>query len=314
MKSLPYIRKITAAVLTCLLFVIFASFNAGAEDSVNEEISADNKVVIIDDAGNRIEIERADVFHTVSDDNADDTTFVGSEEDIERILKNSKDAAERFNSRQNGSRVDNSVKIYDDVKGSMDATFDDDWSLILINKEHRIPKDYEFELATIKGEIKSDVRVVEHVLEMIKDAQEDGVDIFICSPYRSEEKQEKLFDRKVAQYTRQGYDYDKAYDMASETVAIPGTSEHQVGLAFDFVTPGYQRLDAGFADTEAGQWLAKNAPDYGFILRYPEDKVAITDIEFEPWHYRYVGVDAAKEITALGLCLEEYDEMIGLVE
>ncbi len=313
MKSLPYIRKITAVVLTCLLFVLFSSFNAGATGiAYDTEEAEDNKVILIDDKGERIELARADVLHTVSDDRSE--TFVGDEEDVERILKNSKEAARKFKDRQTGKNIDETVTIYDDEKGYAEAAFDEDWSLILINKQHHIPSDYRFELATIKGEIKSDVRVVEHVLEMLQAAKDDGVDIFICSPYRSEEKQIKLFERKVAQYTKEGYDYDKAYDLASETVAIPGTSEHQVGLAFDFVTSKYQRLDAGFADTDAGRWLKRNAPDYGFILRYPEDKVAITDIEFEPWHYRYVGVKAAKEITSLGMCLEEYDEMIGLVE
>ena len=87
---------------------------------------------------------------------------------------------------------------------------------------------------------------------------------------------------------------------------MPGTSEHETGLAADIVTPSYQRLDAGYAGTKAAKWLLENAASYGFVLRYPEDKTEITGIDYEPWHYRYVGVEAAKEIMAQGLCLEEY--------
>ena len=89
-------------------------------------------------------------------------------------------------------------------------------------------------------------------------------------------------------------------------IAVPGTSEHETGLAADIVTPSYQRLDAGYAGTKAARWLLENAASYGFVLRYPEDKTEITGIDYEPWHYRYVGVEAAKEIMAQGLCLEEY--------
>lgn len=295
MSSVPYIRKISAAVSAILVFVTFSSFSvmaskdAGADESVQT-------IILVDEDGTKYEVEKAD------------------DSNISAILEDSRDAAKKLDEEKKQEKHDGTVLVYEEGQGLKEAGFEDDWSLILINKKHLIPSDYRFELATIKGNIRSDVRVVEHVNSLLQAAKEDGVDIFICSPYRSEEKQQKLFEKKVAQYEKEGYYHAKAYDLASETVAIPGSSEHQVGLAFDFVTTKYQRLDAGFADTEAGKWLAKNAPDHGFILRYPADKVAVTDIEFEPWHYRYVGVKAAKEMTKLNLALEEYDEMIGLVQ
>ncbi|MBR5375989.1 MAG: M15 family metallopeptidase [Lachnospiraceae bacterium] len=294
MGSAPYVRKTAAAIFAILVFVIFSSFTVNASKADTEE-QKDETVTLIDDDGNSFEVEKAD------------------ESNIRAILEGSKDAARKLDEEEN-RKGDGSIRIYDDETGLKDAAFEDDWSLILINKEHLIPPDYRFELSTIKGNIKSDVRVVEHVNALLKAAEEDGVDIFICSPYRDEEKQQDLFEKKVAAYERQGFDHDEAYDMASESIAIPGTSEHQAGLAFDFVTPRYQRLDEGFGQTEAGIWLKDNAPDYGFILRYPKGKSDITDIEYEPWHYRYVGAKAAREITDLNLTLEEYDKMIGLVD
>ncbi|MBQ7463651.1 MAG: M15 family metallopeptidase [Lachnospiraceae bacterium] len=300
MRPLPYIRKISAACFAVLVFIVFSSFSVLASIGGTDTDEAERTIILIDEDGNEFEVEKAD-----------DTN-------ISDILEGSREAAKKLDEENSQERSQedsvNSVFVYEEGRGLKEAGFEDDWSLILINKKHLIPSDYRFELATIKGNIKSDVRVVEHVNSLLQAAKDDGVDIFICSPYRDEEKQQKLFEKKVAQYERKGYDHEKAFDLASETVAIPGSSEHQVGLAFDFVTPKYQRLDEGFAETDAGKWLAKNAPDHGFILRYPADKVSVTDIEFEPWHYRYVGVKAAKEMTKLNLSLEEYDEMIGLVQ
>ncbi|MCR5487680.1 MAG: M15 family metallopeptidase [Lachnospiraceae bacterium] len=307
---IPYIRKICVLVLTGAAFVVTASFSVTA----TRKQVAENKVVLIDDSGDRIVLEKSDVLNVVQEGQGEVETFSADDEAVERILADTRAAAKALNERARAGTEDESIRIFDEKQGYVDADFSEDWSLILINKEHRIPPDYQFELATIKGDVKSDVRVAEHVIEMLQAAKDDGVYIFICSPYRDLEKQEMLFEKKIKSYTRKGYDYDEAYDLASETVAIPGTSEHQVGLAFDFVTQDHQTLDAEFAETDGGIWLKEHAPDYGFILRYPLDKTEITGIEFEPWHYRYVGVRAAREITALGLCLEEYDKLIGNVD
>ena len=103
-----------------------------------------------------------------------------------------------------------------------------------------------------------------------------------------------------------GMSYMDAYNLASQAVTVPGSSEHQIGLAVDIVTDGYTTLDEGFGDTPAGKWLYENSADYGFILRYPKGKENITSIEYEPWHFRYVGVEAARVITDNGMCLEEF--------
>lgn len=191
--------------------------------------------------------------------------------------------------------------------------FKEDWSLIVVNKKHLIPRDYSVELGTIKGNIKCDYRIVDKVGDMIAAAKADGVSISICSPFRDNGRQVALYERKARSYIRQGYSEEEAHALASETVAIPGSSEHELGLAFDFITAGHAQLDAAFAETEAGKWLKENAADYGFILRYPADKTQITQIEFEPWHYRYVGA-AAHEIMDNNLCLEEYALQVGIID
>jgi D-alanyl-D-alanine carboxypeptidase len=182
----------------------------------------------------------------------------------------------------------------------------DDWQLVLINKQHPVPDDYEFTLGTIKGSMMCDERIVEDLLNMLQGAKEDSVNLVICSPYRDMHRQEVLFNRKIDIYMSRGNSYMEAYSLASQTVTVPGASEHQIGLAFDIICDDYSALNAGFGETDAGKWLAKHCCEYGFILRYPEGKQYITSIEYEPWHFRYVGVEAATVIMKEGITLEEF--------
>lgn len=128
----------------------------------------------------------------------------------------------------------------------------------------------------------------------------------ICSSYRTIQKQERLYKNKVNEYISQGYSQKQAEKEAGKWVAVPGTSEHHTGLAVDIVATDYQLLDENQENTPEQQWLMNNAYKYGFILRYPNGKSHITGIYYEPWHYRYVGKEVAKEIHEQGICLEEY--------
>lgn len=187
----------------------------------------------------------------------------------------------------------------------------DDWKLILINKQHSIPDDYQVSLgkiSTIKGTMYCDERIIDDYLDMLKAAKEDNVKLEITSPYRDTQRQEYLFNRKIKAYMARGLSYIEAYQLSSQAVTVPGASEHQIGLALDIVTPAYRNLNEGFAETDAGLWLAENSYKYGFILRYPKGKEYITGIEYEPWHFRYVGVEAATVITERGITLEEFWE------
>lgn len=186
----------------------------------------------------------------------------------------------------------------------------DDWQLVLINKQHPIPDDYTFTLGpikTIKGEMQCDERIIEDLLAMMQAAYEnDGIILGICSPYRDLNWQKVLFNRKIKAYMERGMSYMDAYALSSQTVTVPGASEHQIGLAVDMVSDTYQNLDEGFANTDAGIWLKEHCSEYGFILRYPKGKEHITSIEFEPWHFRYVGKEAAAIIMEEEICLEEF--------
>ena len=184
----------------------------------------------------------------------------------------------------------------------------DDWRLVLINKQNSIPDDYSFQLGTIKGKMQCDKRILEDLLAMLEAAERDGVNLTICSPYRDLEYQQMLFDRKIKRYMNRGMSYMEAYQLSSQAVTVPGASEHQIGLALDIVCNDYMSLDEGFGDTKAGKWLAANSCRFGFILRYPEGKENITGIEYEPWHFRYVGKAAATVIMEQGISLEEFWE------
>ena len=186
-------------------------------------------------------------------------------------------------------------------------TGEDSWRLLLINGDCPLPKNFsQPELADVGGGQLVDVRIADALRRMLGDARQAGLHPIICSAYRTEAKQTQLHQRKVRYYLSQGYSKSRAEEAAAFWVARPGTSEHQAGLAVDIVSREYQILDAGQENTAVQQWLMAHCAEYGFILRYPTDKSAVTNVGYEPWHYRYVGEAAAREMADSGLCLEEY--------
>lgn len=181
------------------------------------------------------------------------------------------------------------------------------WNLLLVNQDYILPDSFTVKTAEVKGGGQSlDYRVVPYYNDMITAAEADGISLIPVSGYRSVERQHNNFERKIKYYTDLGYGKAEATRIASEIVLMPGTSEHNAGLAMDFGTNGNYTLDENFAKTDAFKWLSEHAADYGFILRYESDTKHITKITYEPWHWRYVGVKAAKEINASGVTLEEY--------
>lgn len=204
------------------------------------------------------------------------------------------------------------IIIYDDYGQTEAAEFGDDWKLILVNKQNLISDDYTFELGTIRGSIQADTRILGELNTMLDAAKSDGISLVVCSGCRDYGRQTTLFEKKIKNYMSSGMSYFDAYALVSKAVTIPGTSEHQIGLALDIISSNYTSLNEGFGETEAGIWLRENCFKYGFILRYPKGKEYITGIEYEPWHYRYVGVEAANAITNQEITLEEYVEQIGM--
>ena len=181
------------------------------------------------------------------------------------------------------------------------------WYLLLVNRNYILPEDFTVKTTAVKGGGQSlDYRVTPHYNDMVAAAEADGISLIPVSGYRSVERQRTNFERKIKLYMDKGYSKAEATRLASEIVLMPATSEHNAGLAMDFGTNGNYTLDENFAKTDAFKWLSENAADYGFILRYPEDAQDITMVTYEPWHWRYVGVENAKKIKASGLTLEEY--------
>lgn len=180
------------------------------------------------------------------------------------------------------------------------------WRLLLVNPWNKVPENFSVELTYLKSGHAVDQRVYPDLQEMMDAARAEGLSPLICSSYRTNEKQQQLFDKQVKELLAKGYSQDAAEKEASAWVAIPGTSEHETGLAVDIVATSYQLLDENQAKTAEQKWLMENAYKFGFVLRYPVDKSEITGISYEPWHYRYVGKEVAKELYTQGLCLEEY--------
>ena len=181
--------------------------------------------------------------------------------------------------------------------------------MVLVNHSRKMPEDYTF---TTK-ECGSDTAInktlqteaADAFLSMQAAAAKDGVDIRMQSGYRSVEYQQKLYDNKTRYYRDKGYPEAEARQKAAAVVNPPGYSEHNCGLAADLNSPEHPALDRGFADTAAFRWLQEHAVEYGFLLRYPEGAEAVTEITYEPWHWRYVGPENAALLYRSGLCFED---------
>lgn len=179
-----------------------------------------------------------------------------------------------------------------------------EWNLIIVNGNNRIPDDYEVELTTLSNGEQVDSRIYPYLQNMFDDAREEGVYPSVVSGYRTGEEQQELLDEKIRGYRNEGYSRIEAERMAKKWVAKPGTSEHELGISVDINGTGGKS-----SNNMVYRWLSENAYKYGFIYRYPENKKEITGVINEPWHYRYVGVEAALAIHSRGICLEEYLEV-----
>lgn len=186
--------------------------------------------------------------------------------------------------------------------------------MVLVNHTSKMPDDYTFDTkecgsATAVNKTLQTV-ACDAFLSMQKAAAADGVTVWMQSGYRSVKYQTSLYERKTKYYLDKGYDNATAREKAAAVVNPPGYSEHNCGLAADLNSPEHTGLDEGFEKTAAFRWLCEHAGDYGFILRYPKDAEDKTEIIYEPWHWRYVGVENAAKINASGLCFEDYIETL----
>ena len=177
-----------------------------------------------------------------------------------------------------------------------------DWRILLVNRDNPIPKGFSVELAKVQGNVRFDARAAEHFNSLLKACREEiGYSLQPRTAFRSNGLQKTLYDNKLKSHMNRGKSRNEAERLTNNYIALPGTSEHEIGLAVDFNV-----LKQEFEETEGFKWLDANAHKYGFILRYPKDKESITKVKYEPWHFRYVGRTHAETMKGKNLCLEEY--------
>lgn len=182
--------------------------------------------------------------------------------------------------------------------------------LLLVNAQNPLPEDYAPKLVQVEDKdgrtYQLDERCAQAFWDMMADCAAAGGEPYICSGFRLRKDQEELYQDKIKRLIKEGVDPELAPEEASKTVAIPGTSEHESGLAADIIDESYPYLDEEQEKTPTQIWLMDNSWRYGFILRYPNGTTEQTGIIYEPWHYRYVGRAYAEEIHRMGVTLEEY--------
>ena len=218
----------------------------------------------------------------------------------------SRQAAETVQKKDN--QYESLEKEYNSVKEQAEAQNEETrpWYLMLVNQSHPMEDGYVPELANIDDSHQVDARVLEPLQNMLKAASDEGYSLYVCSAYRSVDRQKELFNESMIDYVNQGMTYYEAAIETAKSIAWPGESEHATGLAMDIVSSDYAGLDEKQGETDDQKWLMEHCYEYGFILRYPKDKSEDTGIIYEPWHYRYVGKTVAKAITEQGITLEEY--------
>lgn len=302
-------KRLAMMMMSMVLFTAYASFSfpifaGGEEHKMDERLAAmisDDSVSLVQET--EIDLEDLEEWDEELLLDGEDTQSFQEEDEEDQIVLEDILRYRRAQEELVGTVPDMPA---DREEEEMSAFSADDWRLILVNKQHPIPEDYDFTLATIKGSQKCDERIIDDLLAMMQAAKEAGFNLVIKSPYRSDARQEMLFDRKIRKYMGRGMSYMDAFKLASQIVMVPDSSEHQIGLSLDIVSDYYDSLNQGFGDTEAGIWMAEHCAEYGFIVRYPKGKEYITSVEYEPWHFRYVGVEAATIIMEQELTLEEF--------
>ncbi|XOQ44666.1 MAG: D-alanyl-D-alanine carboxypeptidase [Clostridium sp.] len=210
------------------------------------------------------------------------------------------DSREQAQSAADASSKISSVGTNELASEAVDSVVITDEDLILVNYNHKLPAGYQPDLITVYG-VQINRRAAEAYEKMNIAAAKDGISLWISSAYRSSERQEELFQREIDAYSKTYSSPQEAEAYAEKSVARPGYSEHSTGLALDL-----NGVRDDFDTTPAFRWLDEHAQEYGFVLRYPKDKQEITKIKYEPWHYRYVGIENAQIMKEKNLCLEEY--------
>ena len=296
------------------IFVFIKSFDIGtkiAEEDIQSAIAENNVLSMNEEEAEALEEEGLEKV-TETAEFAETTEASGTAESAETTEASG--TAESVEITEGSSAViETSVPVIDEIETEIleevTETAETDL-LILVNKKHKLPDDYKVELKTMYDKVNRAAKEAYGPLnDMLAAGRAEGLVFEICSSYRDVKVQERLFQEDVDVLMYRGYTYEEAYAEVAKETMPPGHSEHSTGLAFDIVSMGYQMLNEKQHYTAETQWLHEHCAEYGFILRYPKGKEEITEINYESWHYRYVGVEAATYIMEQGITLEEYLEL-----
>jgi D-alanyl-D-alanine carboxypeptidase len=184
------------------------------------------------------------------------------------------------------------------------------WELLLVNDTHPLSPQFKVNLVEIQPGQSVDARIVKDLQDMMAAAENEGYQLHIYSSFRDLKRQQSLFNDCLKRLQEEGLDYQQSFYESKAKLALPGTSEHQTGLAVDIAPKAYFYLDEERGGQKEAVWLAENSCRFGFVLRYPKDKENITGIRYEPEHFRYVGKTVAKFLTENDLALEEFYDIL----
>lgn len=322
-RNLLIVTVVIVLAVLCLLAIKFLPFGKGGDDTPG----TDNSVSISDSStasGSVTDSASDGISDASTDSGTDDTTDAASSESATDTTTDAT-SSKPTNTTTNTSTATNTNTATNTATNTgtrdwhttdenpgvnPDGSFDfSAWNLVLVNPDNPVPEDYPLKLewVSLNGlDRQVNSLCAQPIRDMVNAAKADGITLYLRSTYRGIKLQTDSFNAKVNEYIGYGYSREEATKIAATIVAVPGTSEHHTGLAADITCPEFNRLNENFDKTEAYKWLYAHCAEYGFILRYAKDKTDITKIIYEPWHYRYVGKEAAKIIMSEGLAYEEF--------
>ncbi len=283
------------ASLLCIIIIVAAvcivmSKNDDNTDTTSSDVSSTTSV-----GGSQAPTVSADTEVASKNNTVSGDTVISGSAEIEASSQN--------------SVVTDAELVFDDTDDI--GSTPDSWNLLLVNSTNKLSKDYVPELHSKRingvheGGYQISSKIYNAYTAMVAAAKKDGVSLVACSIYRQYSSQERNYNNRVTKLINEGMSREEAEAKAATVIARPGTSEHQTGMAVDF-----NPCTEAFESSTQYKWLSKNAEDYGFVQRYKAKKSSITGIIDEPWHYRYVGVEHAKKMNDLDMCLEEYIEYL----
>lgn len=317
LKPLAYFMIGLAAVVLILIAVLIfklASSPADTEPEPDDVSSVSASQTVSYPSSSQSSAVSSESSDNSSNDSSDDNSSGTSSETNSNSVNSSE--AQSSNTEISSSETSSETNSNNLLEQVMSGPYGIPlWNLVLLNPdaENKIDNELTFEKTKFDSQY-VDSRAGEMYQEMYNAAKADGITLYLRSGYRSIATQKTNYQNALNRYISAGNSEKEAARLTNMYYTVPGHSEHHSGLAFDIITPEYHNniysLDERFAATDAYAWLTNNSEKYGFILRYPKNKESVTNISFEPWHYRYVGVNHAKAINKLGVCLEEYIETI----